>query len=240
MMSLLVDTLAGLLQVRGRRRISLRQIVNQVLFTGVDAFLLVGLVGLLCGIIITIQAKTNMPKIGVSEYFGSVMVIALVREMGPFFCSLVVIGRSGAALAAYIGNMRVTKEIAALETMGIDLTHFLVIPAFVGMILSIICLTVYFDCIGILGGILFAKLLVNVDFTNSLATIGAALSWVDILGSVVKNILFGATIAVVSCYHGLTVDSIRIVPRAVFRAVVGSMVIIMIINVAFTVGFYVK
>jgi phospholipid/cholesterol/gamma-HCH transport system permease protein len=241
MSRLFFDTVRELFLLTGKRRLSPRQLVNQVLFTGVDAFFLIGLIGLLCGVIITIQAKTNMPKIGVSEYFGTVMVIALVRELGPFFTALVVIGRSGAALAAYLGNMRVNKEIAALEVMGVNLVNFLVLPAFIGMILSMVCLTVYFDCIGIVGGLLFAKLLVNLDFFNSLASIGDALTWVDIVVSVGKNLAFGAVIAVVSCYHGLSVDSsVRIVPRAVFRAVVSSMVIVMVVDVAITVGFYVK
>jgi phospholipid/cholesterol/gamma-HCH transport system permease protein len=239
MLRLFVDTIMGIFRLSGKGRISRRQLVSQVLFTGVDAFLLVALIGLLCGIVITIQAKTNMPRIGISDYFGTLMVVALVRELGPLFTALVVIGRSGAALAAYIGNMRVNKEVAALEAMGVNLTHFLVIPAFIGMILSMICLTVYFDIIGIVGGLLFAKLLVNVDFTLSMSRILEALKWSDIMISLVKNLAFGATIAIVSCHHGLSVDSVRIVPRAVFRAVVGSMVITMLINVGFTVGFYV-
>lgn len=129
-MALAYDTVVGLLTRSGRRHISLRQLVNQVLFTGVDALIIVGLIALSCGITIAVQATTNMPQIGASEYFGTIMVISVIRELGPFFTSLVVIGRSGAALAAYIGNMRVAKEISALEVMGINLNHFLVMPVF--------------------------------------------------------------------------------------------------------------
>jgi phospholipid/cholesterol/gamma-HCH transport system permease protein len=232
------DAVAGLLIRSGRRHISLRQIVNQILFTGVDALVIVGLIALSCGVTIAVQATTNMPQIGASQYFGMIMVIAVIRELGPFFTSIVVIGRSGAALAAYIGNMRVTKEIAALEVMGINLSHFLVMPAFLGMLISLVCLNIYFDIFAILGGLLVAKLFVNVQFLALVREVLHALSLVDIVVSLIKCVLFGAVIAIVSCYQGLSVTSIRIVPRAVFRAVVGSIVVTIITNVILTVSFY--
>ncbi len=149
--------------VGGRQGIasSFKQIVSQVLFTGVEAFWLVGVIGLLCGITIIIQAMTNMPKFGVGEYFGNILIIVVIRELGPFFTSLVVVGRSGSALATYIGNMRVSKELSALEVMGIDPVHFIVMPAFVGMVISMVCLSVYFDIIAIIGGYFIAQVKVS-------------------------------------------------------------------------------
>lgn len=237
-MGLCYDTLAGLLTRSGRRHISLQQIINQVLFTGVDALVIVGLIALSCGVTIAVQATTNMPEIGVGEYFGRIMVISVIRELGPFFTSIVVIGRSGAALAAYIGNMRVAKEISALEVMGINLNHFLVMPAFLGMLISLVCLNIYFDIIAILGGLLVAKIFVSVNFLVLAKEVLQAMSMVDVFVSIIKCILFGTVIAIVSCYQGLAVTSVRIVPRAVFKAVVGSIVVTIITNVVLTVGFY--
>lgn len=237
-MELLYDTLVGLVQVRGKRHISVKQVIDQVLFTGVDAFVIITFIGLLCGVTISIQAMTNMPKFGVGEYFGNIMVIAVIRELGPFFTSIVVIGRSGAALAAYIGNMRITKEISALQSMGINLTHFLVLPAFVGMIISLVCLNVYFDVVAIFGGLLFAKLTVAEPIHNLMTKVLDAMSVTDIAVMALKNVLFGGTIAIVSCFHGLRVDNVRIVPRAVFRAVVGSIIVTMLINVTLSIAFY--
>ncbi|MFC1476370.1 MlaE family ABC transporter permease [Fibrobacterota bacterium] len=237
-MGLGYDTLVGLLTRSGRRHISLRQIINQVLFTGVDALIIVGLIALSCGVTIAVQAMTNMPEIGASAYFGRIMVISIIRELGPFFTSIVVIGRSGAALAAYIGNMRVAKEISALEVMGINLNQFIVMPAFLGMLVSLFCLNIYFDIIAILGGLLVAKLFVSVQFFVLVKEVLQALSIVDISVSILKCILFGAVIAIVSCYQGLAVTTVRFVPRAVFKAVVGSIVVTIITNVVLTVSFY--
>jgi phospholipid/cholesterol/gamma-HCH transport system permease protein len=240
MAGLLYDALAALVRGRGKRHLSLRQIVDQVLFSGVDAFVIISIIGLLCGIIISIQSMTNMPKIGAGEHFGSIMVIAVIRELGPFFTSLVVIGRSGAALAAYIGNMRVSKEISALESMGIDLIHFLVLPAFIGMIVSLVCLNIYFDLVAIVGGLLVAKIAVAVPFGIFIGKVLEAITMLDIVVSVVKSVVFGATIAVISCWYGLQADNVRMVPRSVFRAVVGSILATLVINVIATIIVYAR
>lgn len=237
-MGLGYDTMVGLLTRSGRRHISLQQIINQVLFTGVDALIIVGLIALSCGVTIAVQATTNMPEIGASEYFGRIMVISIIRELGPFFTSIVVIGRSGAALAAYIGNMRVAKEISALEVMGINLNQFIVMPAFLGVLISLFCLNIYFDIIAIFGGLLVAKLFVSVQFLVLAHEVVQAMSIIDIIVFIIKSVLFGAVIAIISCYQGLVVTSVRFVPRAVFKAVVGSIVVTIITNVVLTVSFY--
>ena len=217
---------------------SIKQIVSQILFTGVEAFGLVGVIGLLCGITIIIQATTAMPKFGVGEYFGKILIIVVIRELGPFFTSLVVVGRSGAALAAFIGNMKIAKEISALEVMGINPVRFLVMPAFVAMVISMVCLAFYFDSIAIIGGYFIARMNVEIPFGIFVATVLDALSATEIIISIVKNILFGLIIATVSCYYGLMVENIREVPQAALKSVVSSMIATIVINMMVTIGFY--
>ena len=216
------------------------QISRQILYTGVEAMGLVGIIAFFCGVTIVLQSMTTMPQFGVTEYFGNILVVAVVRELGPFFTSLVVIGRSGAALAAYIGTMRVNKEIDALEVMGIDPVHFIVIPALVGMTLSMLCLNFYFDAIAIVGGLVIANVTVQVPFGIFIGKVFEALSWQDILLSSSKGLVFGTVIAIISCWHGIMVSNIRAVPQAAMRAVVGSMTFTIIINIIVTVGFYAR
>ncbi|HEX3019006.1 MAG TPA: ABC transporter permease [Chitinispirillaceae bacterium] len=214
------------------------QISRQILYSGVEAFWLVAVIAFLCGCTIIIQAMTNMPRFGVTEYFGNILVVAVVRELGPFFTALVVVGRSGAALAAHLGSMRVNKEVTALEVMGVDPVHFLVVPALAGMTLSMVCLNIYFDVIAIIGGLLVAKITVFVPFTVFLQKVLDALSWIDILISFSKGIFFGIIIAVISSYYGLAVKNIRGVPQATISSVVGAMSVIIIFSVIITVLFY--
>ncbi|MDD5672833.1 MAG: ABC transporter permease [Chitinivibrionales bacterium] len=239
--ALLYDTIVSIIATdRKSHQASWRQIVFQILFTGVEAMGLVSIIGLFCGVTIVIQAMTTMPKFGASEYFGNLMVIIVVRELGPFFTALVVLGRSGSGLAAYIGTMRVNKEIAALEVMGIDPVHFVVMPAFTAMVAAIICLSVYFDLIAIIGGLFVAAVVVHVPAGIFLTKVIDALTVTDILMSFVKNTLFGSLIAAIACFHGLAVNNNRQVPQATIRAVVGSMIAIIVVNVIVTVGFYIK
>jgi phospholipid/cholesterol/gamma-HCH transport system permease protein len=233
--ALLYDTITVLF-VGGKKGIasSLKQITNQILFTGVEAFWLVGIIGLLCGITIIIQAMTNMPKFGVGEYFGNILILVVIRELGPFFTSLVVVGRSGSALATYIGNMRVSKELSALEVMGIDPVRFIVMPAFVGMLISMVCLSVYFDVIAIIGGYFIAQVKVNIPFGFFMSTVLDALRPQDIIISMTKNVLFGAIIALMSCYYGLAVRNMREVPQAALKSVVSCMITTLLINILVT------
>ncbi len=227
----------SVLFVGGRQGISssFKQIVSQVLFTGVEAFWLVGIIGLLCGITIIIQAMTNMPKFGVGEYFGNILIIVVIRELGPFFTSLVVVGRSGSALATYIGNMRVSKELSALEVMGIDPVHFIVMPAFVGMVVSMVCLSVYFDVIAIMGGYFISQVKVTIPFAYFMGTVLDALHPLDIVESIFKTVVFGAITALVSCRHGLAVSNTRELPQAALKSVVSCMISTLLINILITV-----
>jgi ABC-type transport system involved in resistance to organic solvents, permease component len=239
MVGLFYDTIAELFRTRKKGSASaLKQIISQILFTGVEAFWLVGIIGLICGITIIIQATNNMPKFGVSAYFGNILIRVVIRELGPFFTSFVVIGRSGSALATFIGNMRVSKEISALEVMGVDPVRFLIMPAFVAMVVSMVCLSVYFDIIAIIGGYFVAQLNVDLPFGIFFSTVLDALSVQEIAISMFKNILFGSIIAIVSCYYGLAVNNIREVPQAARKSVVSSMIATITINVVVTVGFY--
>ncbi|MBN2189123.1 MAG: ABC transporter permease [Chitinispirillaceae bacterium] len=231
------DTVAGIFRPGATSFSSVRsQFPRQMLYTGVEALGLVSIIAFICGSAIILQAMTNMPRFGVSEYFGNILVIVVVRELGPLFTAIVVIGRSGAALAAYIGSMRVNKEIAALEVMGIDPVKFLALPALAGMVGSMICLNVYFDIISIIGGLTVARLTVDIPFGIFLSKVLVALSTTDIVISLFKSLLFGVIIAVVSCHYGFRVATIRGVPQASIRSVVGSMAGTIVVSIIVTVS----
>lgn len=216
------------------------QLSRQILYSGVEAFWLVAVIAFLCGGTIVIQAMTNMPRFGVTEYFGNILIVTVVREIGPYVTAFVVVGRSGTALAAYLGSMKVNKEVAALEMMGVDPVYYLVVPALIGMTVSMICLNVYFDIIAIIGGLIVAKITVLIPFQVFLYKVLDALSWIDIVISFSKGIVFGIIIAVISSYNGLAVKNIRNIPQATIDSVVGSMSVIIISSVIITVLFYAR
>ena len=220
------DTIVSLLTVLNPRfkgnKSFRRQVSFQVLFTGVEAFWLIGLIALLCGGTVIIQAINNMPNFGVGEYFGKLLKIFVVRELGPITTFLLVMGRSGTALTAYLGNMCVNKEITALKAMGIKPVDYLVMPTFVGMVLAMICLNFYFAIISIFGGLAVAKIILEIPYLIFLQKAFASISMFDVYFILIKSIISGMVISIVSCFFGLTVNNIREVSMVVIKSFVVS------------------
>ena len=239
MAGLLFDTFYAAVRKGRTPNLSLlSQINRQILYTGVEAFWLVGAIALMCGSAIVLTAMFNMPRFGVGEYFGKILVMMVVGELAPFAAALVVVGRSGSALAAYIGTMRVSREVDALEVMGIDPVQFIVQPAFVGIVVSVICLNVYFITIAILGGLVVAQFATEIPFGIFFGNLLEALRFRDVAFTLSKSLVFGLIVALVSSWHGLRVRNVRGVPMAAINAVVGSMFFIIAANIILSLGYY--
>ncbi len=224
---------------RGRHE-ALRGIARQILFTGVDALPVVSAIALMLGLIVIIQAGIALPQVGAGAFLANIVVVALVRELGPLLTAFIVVGRSGTAMCTELGNMRVGQEVAALEAMGISVVRFLVMPRMVGAIVAITCLTVYFDLVAIIGGFLVAKVTLTIPFLVYLEDIGRALSVTDVLITVVKSALFGLVIAVICCHHGLAVvGSSTEVPQQNSRAMLNTVAACLVVDIIVSVGFYV-
>lgn len=216
-----------------------RVITRQILFTGVDALPVVGAIALILGLLIIIQAGTTLPRVGAGAFLAKIIVLTVVRELGPLITAFIVVWRSGTAMCTELGNMRVGQEIAALEAMGINLPRFIVMPRLVGAIVAMICLTVYFDLVAVLGGFLVAKVKLTIPVAVYLAEIQKSLSIADALITVIKGGLFGLTIAVICCHHGLSVVSATTeVPQQATRAMLNTVTACLLLDIIVTVGFY--
>src|SRR5215217_1705358 len=105
------------------RRQTRHVITRQILFTGVDALPVVSVIALLLGIIVISQAATQLPKVGAGDMLGNIVVVVLIRELGPLLTAFVIVARSGTAITTELGNMRVGQEVTALEIMGIPVSQ---------------------------------------------------------------------------------------------------------------------
>ncbi len=224
---------------RGRRE-ALKGIASQILFTGVDAMPVVGALALMLGLIVIIQAGLALPQVGADAFLAKIVVVALVRELGPLLTAFIVVWRSGTAMCTELGNMKVGQEVDALEAMGISVVRFLVVPRMVGAVVALICLTVYFDLVAILGGFLVAKVSLTIPFLSFMAEIEKALSVTDVLITVVKSALFGFAIALICCHHGLAVvGATTEVPQQNTRAMLNTVAACLVLDIIVSVGFYV-
>ncbi len=158
------------------------------------------------GLLVIGQTESWVTKYGASKFvdLGTIMVIVIMRELGPLVAALLVLARIGTANVVELGTARALGEVEALEALGIDPVHYLVVPRVIGMAVGIFSLTVYVIIGALVSGYVFA-FLENVplrpgEYFSQLAHAASALDFVLLA---IKTLLFGFIIAIVTCYHGL-------------------------------------
>ncbi len=212
--------------------------VNQTRFTGIDALPLVSWIALLLGATVIIQATTNFPKYGIESFIGNLLVIIIARELGPLVTALIVVARSGSAIAAEIATQTQNKEILSLELMGIDTRMYIILPRIVASFTSIFTLIILFDVIAFFGGYMIALTSVYIPMGTFMQTLLDAFTFNDLLVTVTKSIIYGILIPLICCYYGLKPKSSFEIPIFVSKAVIRTLLVIFIINAVISVMFY--
>lgn len=225
-------------QAQGIRTI-VSVISAQIYFTGYQALPLISVLALASGGIVIMQSSTQLSILGGNEMIGNLLVIIIVREIAPLLTALVVIARSGTAVASELGNMKVNRETDALEVMGINPLSYIVFPRLVGGVLSVLGLAFYFTMIALLGGYLVTSLVHDLPFVFYVESLAQAFTAEDVLLFVAKNSFSGAIIFVVCCYQGLLVQNgPEEVPQFTTKAVVNSIIYVTVFNLGTTTLFY--
>jgi phospholipid/cholesterol/gamma-HCH transport system permease protein len=194
-------------------------------------------VALALGFLVVGQTVSALAKVGATDYLGSTMVIVIVRELGPLLTAMLVLARVGTANVIELGTARALGEVEALEALGIDPVHYLVVPRVIGMAAGIFSLTIYLIIGALASGYLFAFLQdVPLRPGDYLKQITGALSWLDFALLALKTVAFGFFIAIVTCYHGLA-QPLRLedVSRVAVRAVTQGVIACVLIDAVFIV-----
>lgn len=187
-----------------------RKVIRPLVFTqlyhaGYRLLPIVLFLAVALGLVVIGQAVLLLSRVGLlTQLLGTMMVTAVVREMGPLFAALLVLMRVGTATVIELGTARALGEIEALEALGIDPIHYLVVPRVIGMALGIFALTVYLILGTIVSGYIWAFLqnapLLPGDYFRQIAQ---SLRPLDFVLLAIKTWTFGSVIAIVTCYHGL-------------------------------------
>jgi len=214
-------------------------VINQTIFTGVNALIIVASIALLTGGTVIIQALTSLPKFGVEGFLGNLLVIIIARELGPLLTALIVISRSGSAIATEISVQKWSKEILSMELIGIDTKLFIVLPRVIACIISICGLIIIFDIVAFIGGYLISQSVVYISADQFSQTLINAFTFKDIGAAFLKGTLFGITIPVICCYYGLKAHSKFEIPIFVSKAVMRTLFITIILNIMVSILFYV-
>lgn len=188
------------------------------------------------GFLVIGQTVAVLSRVGAANHLlGNIMVIVVVRELGPLLTALLVLARVGTANVVELGTARALGEVEALEALGIDPVHYFVVPRMVGMAVGIFSLTVYLILGTLASGYLWAFLqdvpLLPGDYFRQLA---GALTWLDFVLLALKTVGFGFILAVVTCYHGLAQPlQLDEVSRATVRAVAQSIIACLLLDALF-------
>lgn len=209
-------------------------IVTQIIFSGVDSFLpTMLLVSVAIGIsaaelILALQAY------GSEKEVVNLLIRFIALELSPLLTAIVLICRSGSAVAVDMGNMCINKEIKGLELLGIDVLVYLGFPRVLGIAISQVALAVYFSCVAIVLGIFFSVLLESSSNFKYFFLLISSITPLELIAFLFKNLLFGFIIGSNACFHGLRVKySVTEVPQETQQAIIHSLVSIFFINVLF-------
>jgi len=210
------------------RRETLFQNFNRV---GVNSLPVIALTGTFIGMVLAVQSYYQFHALGLETRLGAVINMSLVRELGPVLAATMLAGRVGSAMAAELGTMRVTEQIDALESMGANPVHYLVVPRFLACVLLIPALTIMADFMGVVGGYFYSVVIFDIDkhhyWQNSAEFVGIY----DLYTGVFKSVFFGAAIAIVSCYRGFHCKpGAEGVGRAATASFVYSFVLILVLD----------
>ncbi|HUY89314.1 MAG TPA: ABC transporter permease [Pirellulales bacterium] len=198
---------------------------------GVLSLPVVALTGTFIGMVLAEQSYAQFRFFHLETRLGGVINVSLLRELGPVLAATMLAGRVGSAMAAELGTMRVTEQIDALESMGANPIHYLVVPRFLGCLLLIPTLTIMADFMGVLGGAFYSIFRLNVDSHHYWSNSQEMVRVFDLFAGVVKSLFFGAAIALVSCHRGFHCDpGAEGVGRAATSAFVYSFVLILVLD----------
>jgi phospholipid/cholesterol/gamma-HCH transport system permease protein len=222
---------------RSARRVIWPATLQEIARAGLHLLPMFLFIAVALGLVVIGQSVSWLTRYGAINYLGSIMVIVVVRELGPLLAALLVLARIGTANVVELGTARALGEIEALEALGIDPVHYLVVPRVLGMSIGIFALTVYL-IIGALGSGYLWAFLQNVPLRPGeyFRELTAALSGTDFALLALKTLAFGFIIAVITCYHGLA-QPLRLeeVSHATVRAGAQGVIACMAIDAIFII-----
>jgi phospholipid/cholesterol/gamma-HCH transport system permease protein len=181
------------------------------------------------GMVLALQTAYSLTRFGAKPYVGSIVGLAIVRELGPVLAALMVGGRAGAGIASELGSMKVTEQVDAIRAMGADPVQKLVLPRVFATTVGLPLLTVFAVTLGIAGGMVVADAQFGIDSNFYVQTVTSVVTVSDFVSGVAKTLVFGWAIGMVGCHVGLATEGGTVgVGRATTRAVVVASIVVLV------------
>jgi len=212
-------------------RLKYKQLIAQMHYVGVGSMSIIFLTGSFTGLALALQSYIGFSRVGAEEFIGLVVTLGMTRELGPVLTGLMVTGRCGSSMAAEIGTMKISEQIDALTTLGIDPFQYLVVPRVVAATVIMPFVAVFSMMCGIIGGYVYCIYALGLNAETYIQIIQERVDLSDITGGLVKSAFFGFILAWVGTYQGYTTrGGARGVGIATTRSVVIGSIMILIAN----------
>lgn len=236
---LLFRLLQTALTGRSGLRLMRREFYRQLYQIGWQGLPLVTFTGVFLGLGLILTSSGRLARIQAEEYLGNLLVVLVIRELGPVLTTLLVLLRSGAALVVEVGGMILERELEALELMGVEAEIIVGGPRFWGLIVSLTGLFLFFIAGAILGGFFTAQLFTDLYWQRFWVSFLNALSWPDLFLSLTKILLFGLLTGVAIIYYGFqSRESIIAVGQHASQGMVAALLFITAANALLTFVYY--
>jgi len=183
-----------------------REVSAAVFRTGTQALGITAGVGFLIGVVLSYLSAEQLKAFGANAFIINILGIGVIRELGPVLCAVLVAGRSGSAITAQLGVMRVTEELDALSVMGIPYTVRLVLPKVLALAITMPLLILWTTSIALIGGAIAAQVTLDISVTQFITGLPGAVPGVNLVIGIGKGVVFGALIALVACHFGLRIQ----------------------------------
>ncbi|MDP3937854.1 MAG: ABC transporter permease [Deltaproteobacteria bacterium] len=209
--------------------LQIRETIRQMDEIGTKSLSIVSITALFTGMVLALQTAVGLTRFGAKLYVGSIVSMAMVRELGPTLTAVILAGRVGAGITAELGSMAVTEQVDALRSIGASPVQKLVVPRVLACILVLPALTVLADALGIFGGMVIGTSELHVNWHFYLRTVRDTLVIQDVMSGIGKSPFFGFIIGTIACYNGLsTRGGTQGVGRATTKTVVSASIAILV------------
>lgn len=206
--------------------------------TGGRALGITALVGFLIGVVVSYLSSLQLQTLGAQIYIINILGLSIIRELGPLLAAILVAGRSGSAMTARIGVMRVTQELDAIAAMGISPSLRLILPKILALIVALPLLVVWTDVIALIGGAVSANMELGIGYHQFFSKLPSAVPVSNLLIGLLKGVVFGLFIALVACHFGLRIQpNTESLGDETTNSVVVAITLVILIDAVFAILF---
>lgn len=220
------------------RNIPARELSATLYKAGLLALPITGLVGLLIGVVLSYLSALQLRTFGAESLIVDLVGLATVRELGPLLAAILVAGRSGSAMTAALGVMRLTEELDALRVMGVAPVRRLIVPRVLGLGVLMPLVAFWTSACGIVGGMLVANLELGLGFGQFLEALPEAIPVGTYWLSAGKSVVFGLVVGLIACHYGLRIEpNTTSLGAETTRSVVTAITLVILVNALFAIAF---